>query len=91
MDRDMEFVIGFHQNKNLKEARFNALIDNASYIFPIKAIQVAGSFDGVQFKTLNEIRFPSWKKDDFNIRVNHLAVQFPDKLITNFINLSCLI
>ncbi len=84
MDRDMEFVIGFNQNKNLKEAQFNALIDNASYIFPIKAIQVAGSFDGVQFKTLNEIIFPSLNKDDFNIQSKSFSCPIPGKIDYKF-------
>ena len=67
LDDNMVFVIGFHQNKKLKEARFNTLIDNASYIFPLTSIKVAGSLDGIRFKILNEIKFPSIKKDDFKI------------------------
>ena len=67
LDENMILVIGFHQSKKLKEARFNTLIDNASYIFPLTAIKVGGSLDGTQFKTLNEIKFPPLQKDDKNI------------------------
>ena len=73
----MILVIGFHQSKKLKEARFNTLIDNASYIFPLTAIQVAGSLDGIQFKALNEIKFPSLQKDDFNIENKSFSCLIP--------------
>ena len=63
----MILVIGFHQSKKLKEARFNTLIDNAAYIFPLTAIKVGGSLYGTQFKTLNEIKVPPLQKDDKNI------------------------
>jgi hypothetical protein len=77
LDENMILVIGFHQSKKLKEARFNTLIDNASYIFPLTAIQVAGSLDGTQFKALNEIKFPSLQKDDFNIENKSFSCLIP--------------
>ena len=84
LDKDMVFVIGFNQSKNLKEARFNALINNTSYIFPIKSIKVAGSFDGIQFKTLNEIKFPSLEKDDFNIQSKSFSCPIPNQVAYKF-------
>tara|TARA_A100001015_G_C14992972_1_gene714865 strand:- start:692 stop:2074 length:1383 start_codon:yes stop_codon:yes gene_type:complete len=79
LDKDMVFVIGFDQNKNVKEVQFNALIDNKSYVFPIKSIQVAGSLDGIQFKILNEIKFSSLKRNDFNVESKLFSCPIPSQ------------
>ncbi len=63
-DGPMKFVIGFNQAKQLHEAHFNAFVDNGAYIFPILSIIIEGSNDGIQFKKLNEARFPSLEKTD---------------------------
>ena len=80
----MVFVIGFNESQKLKEARFNTLIDNASYIFPIASIQVSGSIDGARFKDLNEIKFPSLKKDELNRENKSFSCPIPGEDSYNF-------
>jgi len=63
-DTTMKFIIGFKQTIHLKEAHFNAFVDNGAYIFPILSIIIEGSNDGKQYKKLNEAKFPSLEKTD---------------------------
>ena len=63
-DANMEFVIGFHQARQLSEAHFNTLVNIGGYILPPTAISVQGSNDGQLFKNISEVKFPGITKNE---------------------------
>jgi len=63
-DYNMEFVVGFNQQKPLKSITLNAFIDIDPYIFPIKSIVAEGSNDGKNFENITKVNFPDAKESD---------------------------
>ncbi len=77
-DFDMEFVVGFNEEKTLNSASFNALINLGAHIFPIHSISVSGSNDGQNFVSIADVKFPEAKKGDPN-ETKSFEIEFPEK------------
>lgn len=78
-DSDLEFVVGFNQEKTLEAASFNALINLGAHIFPIRSISVSGSNDGEHFASVAEVNFPLAKKGDPN-ETKSFEIKFPKNI-----------
>jgi hypothetical protein len=76
-DYDMEFVVGFKQEKPLKSIYLNTFIDIGAYIFPIKKIIAMGSNDGKNFEKITEVNFPDGKETDVRGAVPFIC-SFPE-------------
>jgi hypothetical protein len=63
-ENNMEFVVGFNQQKPLKSITLNAFTNIGAYIFPIKSIAAEGSNDGKIFENIATVDFPDGKESD---------------------------
>jgi len=76
-DYDMEFVVGFNQEKALKSAYLNGLVDIGAYIFPVRTIIAEGSNDGKNFENITKVDFPEGKESDQKGAVS-FKCEFPE-------------